>query len=197
MATKQRSPYFYSARDGGKQHKPEIHTNSKWMSMSMQTHKSSTRSGKGQRKPPSITKAYEPTRSRQLQEPTNPRKKCLANPQRESALTKQEMIGTQNSIDQLRAAATTDRTPNKPQRKPIRTQGTKEQRHRAANLRGKSTTHDHSHGRRPLVTRAMQSLPFLVGTYEQGPGNPRPRRFNFDQEPHLMQIAKSSATHNA
>ena len=88
-----------------------IHPNSKWMSMSMQSHKSSTRSGKGQRKPPSITKADEPTRSRQLQEPTNSRKKCLANPQRESALTKQDMIGTQSSIDQLHVAATTDRTP--------------------------------------------------------------------------------------
>ena len=79
------------------------------MSKSMQTQKSSTRSGKGQRKPPSITKADEPTRSRQLQEPRNPRMKCLANPQRESALTKQGMNKNSN-IDQL-LAATTDRTP--------------------------------------------------------------------------------------
>ena len=161
----------------------------------MHTQKTSTRSGKGQRKPPSITKADEPTRSRQLQEPRNPRMKCLANPQRESALTKQGMNENSN-IDQLQAA-TTDRTP--PQATAITHQ---DARNHGATTQSSipernSTTHDHSHGRRPLVTRAMQSLPFLVGTYEQGPRNPRPGRFNFDHEPHLMQIAKSSATHNA
>ena len=129
-----KAPYLYPARDGGnnqprhenKSREPRACTppgtaatsinqkytqNSKWISKSMQTHKSPTRSGKGQRKPPPITKADEPTRSRQLQEPTNSRKKCLANPQRESALTKQDMNGKQQRIDQLPVAATTDRTP--------------------------------------------------------------------------------------
>ena len=135
---------------------------SEWMSMSTQSHKSSTRSGKGQRKPPSITKANEPTRSRQLQEPTNSRKKCLANPLRESASTNRDEMEEHQRTDQLPVAATTDRTPP--------TQATaithQDARNHVATTQSNtpdkkaSTTHDHSHGRRPLVTRAMQSLPF-------------------------------------
>ena len=81
------------------------------MSMSTQEHKPPTRSGKGQRKPRFFTKAAEPTRSREWQQPTDSRKKCLANPLRARALTKQKMQWKKHQkLDQLPVAATTDRT---------------------------------------------------------------------------------------
>ena len=78
----------------------------------LQKARAPTRSGKGQRKPRSVTKADEPSRSREWQHPTSCRKKCLANPLREKGVEHTEIeLGEKQNLDHLPVAATTDRTP--------------------------------------------------------------------------------------
>ena len=185
----------------GRRHKPAIDPKLQWKHISRhvpQSRKSRTqrphaRQGRGRG-------SHGPTQRRMSQprewkKRSESWKKCLANPLRENRIcTKLEI-------------ATTKKTRTRPSSRgghhgPHRTRTHQDVMNRWSTESNTpeqkaASTHDPSHGRRPLETRAMQSLPFLVGAKVQGTRSPRPGRCSFDQEPHRMKITKSNVTHKA
>ena len=123
------TPPGMGATNGENQKSTQINA---WMNMSTQEHKQTwSRKGQG---------SHGPSQKRTIQS-------GLANPLREKRLES----GEKQKLDQHPVAAT-DRS-QATQRQP-KTQGTMEQQHRATlDKKHQPTTHDHSHGRRPLVEK--------------------------------------------